>query len=152
MERKLDMIADWPERMKLADYKVSALARLCGVSERHFEREIRRRFHLAPREWIRRVRLNRAARWLLARGRDFPIKAIALEAGFKEPEHFYRQFKGSYGETPASFRRAEASLGQADRQRKGASKLKLNRPRSSVSAGTLRARAGRSYVTFDPAI
>ena len=45
MERKLDMIADWPERMKLADYKVSALARICGVSERHFEREIRRRFH-----------------------------------------------------------------------------------------------------------
>jgi AraC-like DNA-binding protein len=88
------------EWARAAHYDARELARLCRVSLRQLQREFSRSLGRSPQEWLNEQRL-RAARPLLLRGE--PIKKVALELGFKQPSHFYRQFKCLYRMTPSEF-------------------------------------------------
>jgi AraC-like DNA-binding protein len=56
-------------------------------------------------EWIRRQRLERCRRDLRAPAlRDVPIARIALDWGFRSPEHFSRAFAAAYGTSPSEYR------------------------------------------------
>jgi AraC family transcriptional regulator len=90
-----------------ADLSLEALARVANFSQFHFQRVFRQVAGLSPAAFVRRLRLDRAARDL-AYGRK-PVAAIARRAGFADVAPFYRAFRARFGETPAAFRAARRS-------------------------------------------
>jgi len=81
---------------------VSALALAAGVERTRLIRAFRRHFRTTPAAYLRKLRVERAAR-LLVETAD-PIAEIAVAAGFADQSHLNRVFKRSMGCTPASFR------------------------------------------------
>jgi AraC-like DNA-binding protein len=83
---------------------VRALARLVGLTEYQFDQRVRRLFGLSAKQFVLKVRMDRAL-WLL-RETEEPIARIALECGYSEQSAFARQFKRAVGISPVQYRRA----------------------------------------------
>lgn len=83
---------------------VGEIARELGVHPVHLARRFRAAFGLAPGEYVRRCRLDRARRMLV--GSAAPLAEIAAAAGFADQSHFSNAFRKSFGTSPRSFRRA----------------------------------------------
>lgn len=77
-----------------------ALNRQAGYLGRLFRDEI----GVSMREYLARMRLERAAR-LIREG--VKVEAVALEVGYRSKKNFYRQFRRRYGTTPALYRAGE---------------------------------------------
>jgi AraC-like DNA-binding protein len=97
----LDSVTDWEARAERTGYRVSALAKDCGVSERHLRRFLRLKFGKSPRAWLAERRLARAAASLQ---QTMLVKEAAAQAGFDDPAHFTRKFTRHYGVSPSTFR------------------------------------------------
>jgi AraC-like DNA-binding protein len=103
---RLDSVTDWEARAEHAVYRVSALAKDCGVTERHLRRFLRLKFGKSPRAWLAERRLARAAASLQ---QALLVKEAAAQAGFKNPAHFTRRFTQRYGVPPSAFRLADVA-------------------------------------------
>lgn len=83
-----------------------------SYSESYFSRMIKKYTGQSFSEIIRTQRLNFAER--LLRTTDLSMQDIALQSGFSDVSHFYRQFRCAFHETPVEFRaqvrRTETSL------------------------------------------
>jgi AraC family transcriptional regulator of adaptative response / DNA-3-methyladenine glycosylase II len=79
-----------------------ALAREAGVSLTKLGDLYRDHAHLAPVQWLRRMRVKRAAGELLA-GKD-KVAEIGFGAGFESESVFHRQFLGQMRMTPGAYR------------------------------------------------
>ncbi len=101
-----------PRRMRLAlkqigeqyddpELTVAALAQAAGISEVWFRREFHACTGMAPREYIRRLRLEHA-RALIATA-VYPISEIALRCGFDSISYFSAEFRRAYGMTPSQW-------------------------------------------------
>lgn len=84
------------------------MARRAAFSAFHFHRLFQGVVGETPGEFVRRIRLERAAYRLSFT--DRPIGDVAFEAGYGAPEAFTRAFREAYGESPSAFRR----LGRSD--------------------------------------
>lgn len=84
--------------------RIGAIAREAGVHPVHLARTFREFYQCTPGEYLRRCRLERAARLVAAGVR--PIAEIALDAGFTDQSHFSRIFRRVYGVPPGAYRRA----------------------------------------------
>lgn len=82
--------------------RITELAGLCGVSERHFTRLYRALTGESAVQSIARARARRAAT-LLAEG-EAPIKAIAAELGFADGAAFSTAFRRAMGLNPGLYR------------------------------------------------
>src|SRR4051812_28756565 len=80
----------------------SALARQAGVSLTKLGDLYRDHAHLAPVQWLRRMRVKRAAAELLA-GRE-RIAEVGFGAGFESESVFHRQFLAQTRMTPGAYR------------------------------------------------
>jgi AraC-like DNA-binding protein len=100
MGSRLSRIKDWEQLVEQAQYIASALAKTCGVSERHLRRYIRTTFGLSATEWIDRIRMAKGIR-LICQGN--PVKEVAFQLGFKQVSHFSRKFKAAYGQSPVIY-------------------------------------------------
>ncbi len=83
---------------------MAEIATQVGVHPVHLSRTFTRFHGCTMGEYVRRLRVERAAAEL--RTTDRPLSAIALDAGFADQAHFSRVFKRIMGETPARFRNA----------------------------------------------
>jgi AraC-like DNA-binding protein len=81
---------------------IGAAARQCNVSPEHFSRLFRRFAGMSAEKFLKRLRLNQAARLLQQSGSS--IKEIALRSGFNDPYHFSKAFKAAHGVPPTVFR------------------------------------------------
>lgn len=81
--------------------RVAKLARLCGVSTRHFCELFRRRFGVSPHQYVLRRRTEAAAQQLARGGID--IAEVALRLGFSSQSHLTTVFKRAYGTTPRRY-------------------------------------------------
>jgi AraC-like DNA-binding protein len=101
MSSRLDSVTDWGERAKRAKYRVAALAKDCGVSERQLRRFFSSRFECPPHSWIvaRRFELIRP---LLSEGQL--VKEVAAKAGFSRVSSFSRRFKQHFQVPPSKLR------------------------------------------------
>lgn len=99
MASRLDYIGDWDTRSARAHFRVTKLAKDCGVSDRQLRRYFLKRFGKSPREWMALGRLE-GARSLLATGKS--IKEVAAQSGFNHQSNFSRSFKHHYKATPSS--------------------------------------------------
>ncbi|HBL26578.1 MAG TPA: hypothetical protein DD490_07070 [Acidobacteria bacterium] len=83
---------------------IAEVARELGVHPVHLARRFRRSFGMAPGEYVRRCRLERARR--LMRRSTAPLAEIAVAAGFTDQSHFNNVFRKSFGVSPGVFRRS----------------------------------------------
>lgn len=99
LDRITDMLrSDWAR-----PHRLGTLAHEAGVSPQRLARAFRHRHACSIGEYLRRVRMNEAARAL----RDTPrtVAEIALEVGYYDQSHFTRTFAREIGTTPAEYRR-----------------------------------------------
>jgi AraC-like DNA-binding protein len=89
-------------------FGVKHLARLCGLSESRFHAVFSQEFACSPMHYVRRKRLERAAR-LLVSGND-KLAAVAGDTGFADAFHLSHAFKRHYGLSPLLYRRQARAL------------------------------------------
>ena len=77
------------------------LARAAGFSAFHFSRMFAGMLGETPGEFLRRLRLERAA-YRLSQGDR--VTTVSLDAGYERPEAFCRAFKSAFGRSPSAFR------------------------------------------------
>ncbi len=82
---------------------VAEVARQAGVSFRHLSRAFKLAGMPAPRAWLERLRIQRAAVELDAL--DEPVQDIARRVGYRSAAAFSRTFKRIMGSTPQGWRR-----------------------------------------------
>jgi AraC family transcriptional regulator len=85
------------------DLSLRTLAGVSHVSPYHFHRTFRAIVGETAKEYVQRVRLERAAIRLLLHGD--PILGIAFDSGFRSHETFCRAFKKRFRVSPRLFRR-----------------------------------------------
>jgi AraC family transcriptional regulator len=81
---------------------LETLAAGAGLSPFHFHRMFRGMVGETPLELARRLRMERAARQVLANNQ--PITQIAFDAGYETHESFTRAFRVVYRAPPSGFR------------------------------------------------
>jgi len=99
VQRTIDSIAS---RLDEA-LELETLASAAGMSPFHFHRMFRGMVGETPLELVRRLRMERAARQVLAN--DRPITQIAFDAAYETHEAFTRAFRLWYQTSPSGFRR-----------------------------------------------
>jgi transcriptional regulator GlxA family with amidase domain len=101
MNSRLEQIEHWPDVAPTVAYQASGLAAHFKVCERQLERAFRVKLGASPHKCLRALRMKRALQLL----REQPqIKQVALELGYKYPEHFARDFKNYFGVPPREHR------------------------------------------------
>jgi AraC family transcriptional regulator len=85
---------------------LGTVARTVGVAPATLARGYRSAFQISVGERIRQLRIDRAARELLAG--DELLSKIALAAGFYDQSHFTNQFRRRFGVTPGHYRRTRS--------------------------------------------
>ena len=83
---------------------LSSIARDVGVHPAHLARTFRAHYRRSVGDYVRRLRIERAARELTEG--DASIAEIGLRAGFFDQSHFSRVFREHTGLSPAAFRAA----------------------------------------------
>lgn len=96
--RVLDHIHDNPA----GDLSLDALSDVAAMSRFHWHRVFHAMTGETCAEAVRRVRLHRAACWLVQR--DWPVSQVAASAGFGNVQSFTRIFKDGFGTTPGAYR------------------------------------------------
>jgi len=89
--------------------KMGNLARVAQFSPHRFERSFRASFGCTPRQYVVRMRIERAQH-LMSMCSD-SLGQIAAECGFTNPSHFSHCFSRVVGERPGAWR---ARHGQAE--------------------------------------
>lgn len=85
-----------------ASWANASLAQLAGLSVSAFERKFRRHLQTSPMQFLKRLRLSRAASALVQS--DRLVSEIAVAEGFCDQAHFTREFKQAFGTTPKVWR------------------------------------------------
>lgn len=89
------------DRDLAGDLCVRTLADVCGVSEFHFHRRFRAAVGESPKQYVRRLRLERAA-LRLRHGRE-SVTEVAFAVGYASHEAFTRAFRSRFGVPPQRF-------------------------------------------------
>jgi len=88
-------------------WRLSELARECGLSVSHFARAFRKSFGTSPYRWLLERRIDRAKSLLVTT--DFPLADIALRSGFSDHASFTRAFSRIVGDSPSRWKRVVKS-------------------------------------------
>ncbi len=87
-------------------FGVSQLVRLLPISRRWLEHRFQECLGELPHDFINRMRVERAKRYLTAQEKR-PLYKIAASCGFNDARRFRLVFQSVVGVTPAEYRRAE---------------------------------------------
>ena len=97
------LIAKVRENLSDANYNVEALAAAMNMSRSSLHRKIKALTDLSSLDFIRIIRLKRAAE-LLQEG-ELRINEISDRVGFQSPSYFAKIFQKQFGVTPTEFAR-----------------------------------------------
>jgi len=87
------------------DYSVEDLGKDIGLSRGHLYRKLQSITDQSPADFIRTIRLKRAAQ--LLRDSQLNITEIAYMVGFNTLKYFNKHFKATFGVTPSQYRNNE---------------------------------------------
>jgi AraC-like DNA-binding protein len=93
-------------------WRVGELAKLCGLSERHFFRRFKLETGVSPIDWLRRERIRLAQGKLLNGAKR--VKEVCDEVGYHDVFFFSRDFKRHTGACPSQYRREHSSLAERE--------------------------------------
>jgi AraC family transcriptional regulator len=85
------------------DFSIDSLCRLAGFSRFHFLRLFKSLTGETVGEYIKRMRLEKAA-YQLIYNPESPITSIALDLAFSSSQNFAKAFKGYFGISPSQYR------------------------------------------------
>ena len=88
------------------DYGVEQLAIDVALSRTSLYVKLRNMLGISPADFIRNVRLKRAAQ-LLTVNPNLSINEVSIRVGFTTPRNFSTQFKKMFGVLPSEYRGAE---------------------------------------------
>ena len=94
------------KNMGVTDYSVEAMSRDMGMSRTLLYKKILALTGRPPLEFIRSLRLKRAA--LLLSKSQMNVSEIAFQVGFNDPKYFSKHFKNEFGVLPSKY------IGKAD--------------------------------------
>lgn len=101
-EQLLQKALDCVERnMGNPDYSVQQLSQDLGMDRSVLYKKLQSLTGLSPLEFIRSLRLKRAARLLIQGG--LPVTEVAEMVGFNTPKYFTKYFKEMFGVTPSQY-------------------------------------------------
>jgi ligand-binding sensor domain-containing protein/signal transduction histidine kinase/DNA-binding response OmpR family regulator len=95
------LLAVFEEHMEEPEFSIEQLAREIGMSRRHLNRKIQAITNLSTTDFIRTLRLQRAAGML--RNASGTISEIAYKVGFNNLSYFSRAFRKQFGRLPSEF-------------------------------------------------
>ena len=84
-----------------AEFNVEVLCRLLNLSQPQVYRKIKALTNVNITEFIRNIRLRKAAE--LLRSGTFKVNEVAYKAGFNDPNYFTKIFTKTYGMTPTEY-------------------------------------------------
>lgn len=82
---------------------VEGMAEAVGVSRSNLTRRMKSLMGVSPADFMRRTRLNHAAK--LLRETRMAVKEIAYDCGFSDLNYFGKCFKAAHGTTPTAYRK-----------------------------------------------
>ncbi|MFR9621017.1 MAG: ATP-binding protein [Rikenellaceae bacterium] len=86
------------------EYSVDTMCEELSINRMSIYRRFRTTTQQTPAEFIRTVRIRRAARWMASgKGRGYTQTEISERFGFNTPKYFSKYFKEVYGETPMQY-------------------------------------------------
>ncbi|MEV1173160.1 AraC family transcriptional regulator [Nonomuraea sp. NPDC049784] len=88
---------------------VEAHASRLGMSVTSFRKAVRRAAGCSPKEYVLRLRLNRAKELLVST--DLPIAAVGRRVGYDDAGYFSRLFTRKTGVAPSQFRESQRRMG-----------------------------------------
>lgn len=106
-------LARWQERRAkeliaanlTGNIALADLAKVCGLSVRHFTRAFRGSTGMSPHEWLLHLRMERAKQ--LLKNSRLMLSDIALDCGFADQSHMTRTFQRCLGLPPGAWRRLQ---------------------------------------------
>ena len=90
------------ERNSNSQINLEKIASKSFYSKYHFQREFKELFSISPKEYVTRIRNEKAAFIIIST--DRMMGDIAFEVGFENQETFSRSFKKYFGISPLQFR------------------------------------------------
>lgn len=93
------------ERIDDSELNVTALCELAEVSNKHLYRKIKQLTGQTPVDYIRSIRLKKAA--MLLRQKKFSISEVMYMVGFSSSSYFSKCFQNTFGATPKQFSEKE---------------------------------------------
>jgi transcriptional regulator GlxA family with amidase domain len=97
----IEELRPWILKQLSGDLRVSALARRCGMSPRHFARVFAAEKGITPARYVEEIRVE-AAR-ILIEGSKFPCKEAASNCGFGSADSMRRSFVRVLGVTASQY-------------------------------------------------
>jgi AraC family transcriptional regulator len=101
--RQHRIIEDYIASLEYEAPSVSALAALCGLSERYFCQLFREEMGQSAGKYLKAVQIGRAQNYLL--NTDLPLKEIAFRLGFANAANFSAAFRAVFHLPPLAFKR-----------------------------------------------
>ena len=93
------------KNMSRSDFSVEELSQELGMSRVHLYKKLLAITNKTPIEFIRVIRLKRAAQ--LLRESQQNVSEIAYQVGFNNPKYFSKYFKEEFGELPSTYQERE---------------------------------------------
>lgn len=90
------------ENLENGDFDMTSLSQEMNMSRSTFYRRIKEVAMIRPIDFIKRAKLNYAAK-LLIKEKGYNIKEIAWRAGFNDPKYFTKCFRQEYGTSPSQY-------------------------------------------------
>ena len=99
LSKVIETILDHPEQ----SYTLESLASIAAMSRATFARHFEKCFARTPMDYLRDVRLRRAAQLLQVS--SMPVDGVAGKVGYASRSHFSRAFHDQFGVSPVDFRK-----------------------------------------------
>lgn len=85
------------------DFSVEILSKSMGMSRVHLYKKINALTGQSPLEFIRTIRLQRAAQ--LLRRNQYTVAEVAYKVGYNNAKYFSKHFKANYGKIPSHYQK-----------------------------------------------
>ena len=95
------LLAVFEDHMEEPDFSIEQLAQEIGMSRRHLNRKIQAMTNLSTSDFIRILRLQKAAR--LLKSASGTVSEIAFKVGFNNLSYFSKAFRRHFGKLPSDF-------------------------------------------------